>query len=130
MQFLRIGPAAPLQLLQTGQKTLITVFQAPMEATSANLRFTPLFTWSGGPNVRITRGQGPRAWLGVVGLGDPGLGPGVLFGTPRPPKSAPVCIFGPPKSYLKFLLIFDRILIPKMLPKAAQNGAKIDQKDL
>ena len=93
MQFLRISPADPLQLLQTGQKTLRSVFKGPpREATSANLRFTRLFTWSGGPNARqmleLPGGPGCDAWLGVVGPGGPVLGPAVLPGAALGPQQA------------------------------------------
>ena len=48
----------------------------------------------------------------------------------RTPKSAPGCIFGPPKSHVKFHSIFNSILTPRVLPKATQNRAKTNKKEV
>ena len=49
---------------------------------------------------------------------------------PADPRFAGHLPFWPPKSHPKFHSIFERILASKMVPKASQNGAKIDPKSV
>ena len=49
---------------------------------------------------------------------------------PADPRFARPSLFSPPKSHPKFHSIFEGILAPKMIPKASQNGAKIDPKSI